>query len=174
MTPWYLYKAYKGSYNPGDLEVMQFLQNKFPKADMSKFSRPNLHPFATEAEYPRPTMSTQRTTNDWKRPSDDAESVITIEPPKPQSRGHWKSCSRVDMSTGISSVDRGFDFATEERGVEMRRVQTNLSEKRAHKSGFPWRHSRNGSGSSKSDKGKRPIGRSLSKAFSRKKPPPSE
>lgn len=34
------------------------------------------------------------------------------------------------MSTGIVSVDRGFDFATEEHGVEMRRVQTNLSERR--------------------------------------------
>ena len=34
------------------------------------------------------------------------------------------------MSTGLVSVDRGFDFATEEHGVEMRRVQTNLSERR--------------------------------------------
>jgi len=34
------------------------------------------------------------------------------------------------MSTGLISVDRGFDFATEEHGVEMRRVQTNLSERR--------------------------------------------
>lgn len=37
------------------------------------------------------------------------------------------------MSTGLVSVDRGFDFATEEHGVEMRRVQTNLSEKRSNK-----------------------------------------
>ena len=38
------------------------------------------------------------------------------------------------MSTGLVSVDRGFDFAVEEHGVEMRRVQTNLSEKRASNS----------------------------------------
>ena len=37
------------------------------------------------------------------------------------------------MSTGLVTVDRGFDFATEEHGVEMRRVQTNLSEKRSNK-----------------------------------------
>lgn len=37
------------------------------------------------------------------------------------------------MSTGLVSVDRGFDFATEEHGVEMRRVQTNLSERRSNK-----------------------------------------
>jgi phospholipid-translocating ATPase len=34
------------------------------------------------------------------------------------------------MATDNVSVDRGFDFATEEHGVEMRRVQTNLSERR--------------------------------------------
>jgi phospholipid-translocating ATPase len=39
------------------------------------------------------------------------------------------------MSTGLISVDRGFDFVTEEHGVEMRRVQTNLSEKRSNKHG---------------------------------------
>lgn len=36
------------------------------------------------------------------------------------------------MSTGLITVDRGFDFTTEEHGVEMRRVQTNLSEKRSN------------------------------------------
>ncbi len=34
------------------------------------------------------------------------------------------------MSTGIRSVHRGFDFATEENGVAMRRMQSNLSERR--------------------------------------------
>lgn len=38
--------------------------------------------------------------------------------------------SRTDMSTGIRSVHRGFDFATEENGVAMRRMQSNLSERR--------------------------------------------
>lgn len=34
------------------------------------------------------------------------------------------------MATGLVSTDRGFDFATEERGVAMRRMQSNLSERR--------------------------------------------
>lgn len=38
--------------------------------------------------------------------------------------------SRTDMSTGIQSVHRGFDFSTEEHGVAMQRIQSNLSEKR--------------------------------------------
>ena len=37
------------------------------------------------------------------------------------------------MATGISAVDHGFDFATEEHGVEMTRIQTNLSERRMAK-----------------------------------------
>lgn len=40
------------------------------------------------------------------------------------------SVSRTDMSTGMRSVHRGFDFATEEGGVAMRRMQSNLSERR--------------------------------------------
>lgn len=40
-----------------------------------------------------------------------------------------RSASRVDMSTGLTSVERGFDFATEERGVVVQRMQTNLSER---------------------------------------------
>jgi phospholipid-translocating ATPase len=34
------------------------------------------------------------------------------------------------MSTGIRSVHRGFDFSMEEGGIAMRRMQTNLSERR--------------------------------------------
>ena len=46
------------------------------------------------------------------------------------SRPATAMASRTDMSTGIVSVDRGFDFATEEPGPAMRRIQTNLSERR--------------------------------------------
>jgi hypothetical protein len=45
-----------------------------------------------------------------------------------------KGGSKRDMSTGPVSVDRGFDFAVDERGVHMRRVQMNLSEKKASRS----------------------------------------
>jgi phospholipid-translocating ATPase len=38
--------------------------------------------------------------------------------------------SRTDMSTGERILNHGFDFSTEEHGVAMRRMQTNLSERR--------------------------------------------
>jgi phospholipid-translocating ATPase len=39
--------------------------------------------------------------------------------------------SRTDMSTGLqtSGAGRGYDFSTEEGGVAMRRIQSNLSER---------------------------------------------
>lgn len=48
-----------------------------------------------------------------------------------------RAASRTDMSTGIVSIDRGFDFATEEHGVAMHRMQTNLSERRASNQKLP-------------------------------------
>lgn len=48
-----------------------------------------------------------------------------------------RAASRTDMATGIVSIDRGFDFATEEHGVAMRRMQSNLSERRASNRNLP-------------------------------------
>ncbi|KAF9532854.1 hypothetical protein CPB83DRAFT_846485 [Crepidotus variabilis] len=179
MAPWYLFKAYKAGFNPGDLETMQYLQNKYPNTDLSRFSRSsafNLLSLSNPAHPQHTPMTRRDSTDDWNRPSDDAESIITIEQPSNlRSRPDWRSCSRVDMSTGLASVDRGFDFVTEEHGVEMRRVQTNLSERKAKKHGLLGSHKRSISGGSKSDKGKHALGvLSLPRAFSMKrKPPPS-
>jgi len=38
------------------------------------------------------------------------------------------------MSTGIVSVDRGFDFATEENGVVTKNMLNNLAERRSSRS----------------------------------------
>ncbi len=44
-----------------------------------------------------------------------------------------RSASRTDMSTGMTSAERGFDFVTEERGVVIQRMQTNLSQREGRK-----------------------------------------
>lgn len=41
--------------------------------------------------------------------------------------------SRTDMATGVRAVHRGFDFAQEEGGVAIQRIQTNLSERRSER-----------------------------------------
>ena len=56
------------------------------------------------------------------------DSVVTIEPIR--QCVDVRAASRTDMATGIVTIDRGFDFATEEHGVAMHRMQTNLSERR--------------------------------------------
>jgi phospholipid-translocating ATPase len=113
LAPRFLYKAWKFGYNAGDLETFQLLQKMYPNQDLSAFSRqgPEYSPVAPE---PRPTSSVHSPRRRFTgRPSLDV-----------------RSGSRTDMATGTSPVDHGFDFATEEHGVEMRRVQTNLSERR--------------------------------------------
>jgi phospholipid-translocating ATPase len=54
------------------------------------------------------------------------DSVASLSQPVNEGR----SGSRTDMSTGQRSIHRGFDFSTEENGVAIRRMQTNLSERR--------------------------------------------
>lgn len=53
---------------------------------------------------------------------------MTLDPPRMSV--DFRSASQMDMATGMVSRDRGFDFATEENGVAMRRMQSNLSERR--------------------------------------------
>ncbi|CCL98771.1 uncharacterized protein FIBRA_00776 [Fibroporia radiculosa] len=52
--------------------------------------------------------------------------------------------SHTDMSTGLRSQGRGFDFATEENGVALQRMQTNLSERPARPRFSLRRKNRNG------------------------------
>ncbi|KAF4615383.1 hypothetical protein D9613_002558 [Agrocybe pediades] len=161
LAPRALYKSWKSTLNPGDLETFQYLQKKYPNMDFSSFSRPS-QPTADLADMRRPNMSSRRQSHvsgvaslPWRqphhRPSMDA---------RPSSR----AASRTDMATGITSVDRGFDFATEENGVEMRRVQSRLSERRMSKQGLPG-HQKS---LSATGKGKDAI-LSISRSFMRKK-----
>jgi len=117
LAPRFLFKAWKFVYNPGDLETFQYLQQKFPNEDLSRFSGLP----ALSALNPRNSLASRRS---FRASSVASQEQVT----RPSIDVRMRS--RTDMSTGLISVDRGFDFATEEHGVEMRRVQTNLSERR--------------------------------------------
>ena len=122
LAPRFLLKAWKFVYNPGDLETFQYLQQKYPNEDLSRFSG-SLRSPALSALKPRNSLASRR--------SFRARSVASQEQIKKPSID-VRMRSRTDMSTGLVSVDRGFDFVAEEHGVEMRRVQTNLSERRSN------------------------------------------
>ncbi|KAF8237713.1 phospholipid-translocating P-type ATPase [Tricholoma matsutake] len=109
LAPRHLWKAWKFGYAPDDLDIIRWIGKKEPNRDLAREVRV---PTLTALQRASSSVSrhTLRSRND---------SVVTIEP------------SRTDMSTGIVSVHRGFDFVTEENGVAMHRMQTNLSERRA-------------------------------------------
>ncbi|KAF9053140.1 phospholipid-translocating ATPase [Panaeolus papilionaceus] len=115
MLPRYMVKAYKMCYNPDDLETFQYLQSKYPNQDLSRFSRSSKAPALGELQEIQQQHETRH---------------AGVRAPASRPSLDVRSASRMDMSTGLYSTDRGFDFATEEGGVMMRRVQTNLSERR--------------------------------------------
>jgi len=123
LAPRYLYKAWKFTYYPGDLETFQYLQTKYPNQDLSRFSSSGQVPALASLKQ-RTSLASRRTSR--------ASSVASLERQSTRASVDIRTRSRTDMSTGLVSVDRGFDFTTEEHGVEMRRVQTNLSVKRSN------------------------------------------
>ncbi|KAF9449587.1 phospholipid-translocating P-type ATPase [Macrolepiota fuliginosa MF-IS2] len=115
LAPRYLAKFFKFTYLPNDLDVIRFIHKKDPHHDFAKDIA--MHP-PFSGYIPRPPSALSQTRMD---------SVTSL--PRPSM--DWRNASRTDMSTGARSVYRGFDFSTEENGVAMRRLQSNLSERRA-------------------------------------------
>jgi len=107
IAPRYIAKAWKFGFAPDDLDIMRWIHKMEPDRDI-----------VSSARGAGGLSALKRT---------PAESVGSLEVrPLPDPR----SSSRTDMATGVRSVHRGFDFATEENGVAMRRMQSNLSERR--------------------------------------------
>jgi len=115
LLPRYIFKAWKFGFHPNDIDILRYISKKEPNRDLSRDPQ-TCNPL-TVLRRPRQTsmVSYART-----------ESVTSL----PQPFTEYRSGSRTDMSTGQRSVHRGFDFSTEENGVAIRRMQTNLSERR--------------------------------------------
>nr|GAT54067.1 phospholipid-translocating ATPase [Mycena chlorophos] len=122
-TPRYLIKAWRFGYAPTDIDIVRWMSLKDPKRDLSEL---NVRGRALAQMKPRPaSVAASRASRRTSRTG----SIMTLE--RPRMSIDPRSASTTDMATGLRSVDRGFDFATEEGGVALRRMQTNLSEKRA-------------------------------------------
>ncbi|KAJ7228736.1 hypothetical protein GGX14DRAFT_414568 [Mycena pura] len=120
-TPRYLIKAWGFGYNPSDIDIVRWMSIKEPHRDLS-----NLRGRALGAL--RPSRRTSFAASRTSRRTSRTGSVMTLE--RPRASIDMRSASRTDMATGLVSLHRGFDFATEENGVQMRRMQSNLSEQR--------------------------------------------
>ncbi|KAG6839834.1 hypothetical protein C0991_011213 [Blastosporella zonata] len=127
LAPRFIARAWKFGYSPDDLDTMRYLSKYDPHRD-----------FAHEAHISH--------LKDLRRPGSAAsrrslsrsqlnESSPSLNHSRRASRASvdMRTASRTDLATGLVSRDRGFDFAQEEGGVAMRRMQTNLSERRASK-----------------------------------------
>ncbi|TFK54630.1 phospholipid-translocating ATPase [Heliocybe sulcata] len=111
LAPRYIAKAYKFSFAPDDVSIMRWALKQDPHLDLET------------AHHERAAGL-----SNMRRPVSRASSMSNLSvrpPPSVDPRG-----SRTDMSTGMRSTHRGFDFATEEGGVAIRRMQSNLSEVR--------------------------------------------
>lgn len=127
LAPRYIAKAWKFGFAPDDLDIVRWIRKKDPYRDLR-------HDSSTHLGIGLRVMKENRgrRTSVVSRRSSRASSLMTINDPYARSGSvlDIRAASRTDMSTGLVSVDRGFDFATEENGVAMRRIQTNLSERR--------------------------------------------
>jgi len=135
LVPRYLYKAWKLGYAPDDIDIVRWNHAVHPERDIGKDAYYDAPLQALKG--PRSSASIHHDTprSGSVRPMSIAESVATVDARRPSM--NLRAGSRTDMSTGIASVHRGFDFATEEGGVAMRRIQTNLSERRASSRNLP-------------------------------------
>ncbi|KAG6376327.1 hypothetical protein JVT61DRAFT_2308 [Boletus reticuloceps] len=126
LLPRYLYRAWETGYAPGDLELLRYIRKTQPDLDMA-----TLRPDRNGAT----SLSRRRLSSRMARPV----SISSAHSATPGMNYSVETLpldirrtpvSRADMCTGARTVHRGFDFATEEGGVAMRRMQSNLSERR--------------------------------------------
>ncbi|KAK7034698.1 hypothetical protein VNI00_012105 [Paramarasmius palmivorus] len=146
MLPRYVSKAYKFIYAPDDIDIMRWQRKLHPHdADYAKGAFLTNEGLTAMRHHPHePSDAISRRTS-------RSDSFVSVAPPNARASSQpqfqrttssrpnlqssvsldYRSASRTDMSTGVRSVHRGFDFATEEGGVAMRRMQSNLSEVRS-------------------------------------------
>ncbi|KAK7467656.1 hypothetical protein VKT23_004709 [Stygiomarasmius scandens] len=140
LAPRFIAKAYKSAFAPDDLDIIRYIHKTEPYRDLSADAHPEpqiamgigLSEMKQRRRASRISSHAEQQRLASRRSSMRSlsqRSVTTIE--RPPAALDLRVASRTDMSTGMVSADRGFDFATEEDGVAMRRIQTNLSERRS-------------------------------------------
>ncbi|KAJ3576870.1 hypothetical protein NP233_g101 [Leucocoprinus birnbaumii] len=161
MTPRYLFKGWQFIFRPSDIDILRWIDQREGHRDLSNLT----HATQGTGEALKNMLAAQRrqSLSSASRTTSRRSSVATLEPRVPvRPSMDIRSASRTDMATGLTSVERGFDFATEERGVAIQRIQTNLSERRIQNR-MPRKSSLM--------KGKEAISHVLSLKRIRKKPP---
>ncbi len=111
LAPRYIAKAWKFGFHPDDLDIIRWVRKKDPYRDLTHDSETHL---GIGMRVMRENRG--RPTSIMSRRSSRASSLMTINDPYRGGSIDIRAASRTDMDTGLVSVDRGFDFATEENG----------------------------------------------------------
>ncbi|KAL0067071.1 hypothetical protein AAF712_005858 [Marasmius tenuissimus] len=161
LAPRYLAKYYSFTYRPNDIDIMRWIRKTDP--DRKDYS---LDAFTSGLSAMRRQPTREQSLHS-RRSVESSRSIpapaATSRPRLPNQSSVSVSASRMDMSTGLRSTHRGFDFNTEEGGVAMRRIQSNLTGSRRNVSGEPAR---------KTSHRRMTRVLSLSKSMLKRKPPP--
>ncbi|KAJ7498994.1 phospholipid-translocating ATPase [Mycena latifolia] len=120
--PRYILKAWNSGYNPNDIDIIRWMSQKQPHRDLRNIRGPALGAM----KRPRPDSIAA---SHASRRTSRTGSIMTLD--RPRASIDVRSASRTDLATGLVSVDRGFDFAAEENGVAMQRMQSRLSSRNA-------------------------------------------
>lgn len=139
VAPRYFFKGFTSVFNPGDLELMRMLRKKDP-GRATDLRRPT-YPAGDDEERPsrdqdRQDVGLVRLRNPSGVSSRMTMSRTSFNSVAPRASIDCRSASRTDMSTGMTTQDRGYNFAMEEPGApHLRRIQTNISERRIGRGG---------------------------------------
>lgn len=118
LAPRYIFRAIQTTYYPTDLDILRYNRKYRPEIDVTA----GAYTGNRLAELKRSASRTSRTSRASRVSASGTQGRPSMDP---------RMASRTDMASGMRSVHRGFDFITEEPGgVAMRRIQTNLSERR--------------------------------------------
>ncbi|KAI0071851.1 phospholipid-translocating P-type ATPase [Panus rudis PR-1116 ss-1] len=151
LLPRYAAKAYKFNFMPSDIDRVRYIHKLHPERDFTKDRQNGGMEHLKRSSTALGGGSHKRRKHSRKYPH----------------RPTLFNGSRTDMSTGLRSQSRGFDFAMEENGPALRRLQSNLSEKHGVASG---------SGHGEEERRKRSTSLlpsfSLSKSIRRNRKPP--
>jgi len=117
LAPRYLYKSYNFIFNPNDFEIMRWAKKVNPHRDFAKDSHMG-------GQLSRLKPSTRSGVSSTMGSAAASRSTFDGDRTGAQP---LRTASRTDMSTGLRSTHRGFDFVAEEGGPAIRRLQSNLS-----------------------------------------------
>lgn len=132
LLPRYVAKAWQFGFVPNDIDILRYIAKTDPHRDLARdayLDGRGLKAMKREVPTDQDDALSRRTSRSSYASVPPRTSNIR-HPNQGSSSADVRSASRTDMSTGIRSVHRGFDFATEEGGVAMRRMQSNISSRR--------------------------------------------